>query len=73
MRREEHAEVVFAILSSRLTYWLWHVEGDGFHVGAWFVKQLPFGRTSFTTDQTRAFRRVDGGYGQRYKPTASSV
>ena len=30
--KEESAEVVFAILSSRLVYWLWHASGDGFHV-----------------------------------------
>jgi hypothetical protein len=54
--REEDAELAFAILSSRLTYWLWQVEGDGFHVGSWFIQQLPFGRSSFTSDQAQALQ-----------------
>jgi hypothetical protein len=52
--REELAELAFAILSSRLTFWLWHVQGDGFHVGAWFIQGIPFGRSSFTPEQADA-------------------
>jgi hypothetical protein len=37
----EEADVVTAILSSRMAYWLWHVECDGFHVPAWFLAELP--------------------------------
>ena len=51
---QRHAEMAFAILSSRLTYWLWQVEGDGFHVGAGFIHRLPFGRVSFDTEQAKA-------------------
>jgi hypothetical protein len=54
--REEYAALAFAVLSSRLTYWLWHVQGDGFHVGAWFLQHVPFGRTSFTPEQAAALR-----------------
>lgn len=50
------AEIVFAILSSRLTYWLWHIEGDGFHVNASFIHSLPFGRGSLTPAQAEALR-----------------
>ncbi len=35
------ADIVTAILSSRMAYWLWHVECDGFHVPAWFLAELP--------------------------------
>lgn len=49
--KEETAEIVFAILSSRLTYWLWQVYCDGFHVPRWFIEAIPFGRTSFTGGQ----------------------
>jgi hypothetical protein len=35
---------VFAILTSRVVYWLWRVEGDGFHVSTHFLERLPFGR-----------------------------
>ena len=37
----DDADFVFACLNSRLTYWLWRVEGDGFHVTRDFVKSLP--------------------------------
>jgi hypothetical protein len=30
--QNKFAEIAFAILSSRLIYWLWYVQGDGFHV-----------------------------------------
>jgi hypothetical protein len=48
---EEEADIVLAILSSRLAFWLWHVQGDGFHVGRSFAETIPFGRHSF--DQTQ--------------------
>jgi hypothetical protein len=56
--REDDACIVFSVLSSRLTYWLWHVEGDGFHVGGWFIQHLPFGTGSFTTEQARTLENL---------------
>jgi hypothetical protein len=50
-RREQEAQAAFAILSSRLVFWLWHVMGDGFHVAAWLFEELPFVRNSFTDAQ----------------------
>jgi SAM-dependent methyltransferase len=38
---EVEADLVFAIVSSRLAYWLWRVEGDGFHLPKRFVAGLP--------------------------------
>lgn len=40
------AAVIYAILSSRLTFWLWHVIGDGFHVSKAFLANLPIGLSS---------------------------
>ena len=37
----EEADAAFAVLSSRLVYWLWRVTGDGFHVTAAFLAGLP--------------------------------
>lgn len=37
----ETAYAAMAILASRLSFWLWHVEGDGFHVTLEFLKRLP--------------------------------
>ena len=56
--QEDAAELAFAVLSSRLTYWLWHVQGDGFHVAAWFIHNLPFGRSTFTTAQAQTLREA---------------
>ncbi len=39
---EREAARAFAILSSRIAFWLWHVTGDGFHVTRTFVMSLPF-------------------------------
>lgn len=38
---EDDARVGFALLSSTIAFWLWHVEGDGFHLTSWFLKELP--------------------------------
>ncbi|CAB3764289.1 N-6 DNA methylase [Paraburkholderia solisilvae] len=38
---EEDAYAAFALISSRLCFWLWHVEGDGFHLTSNFLKRLP--------------------------------
>ena len=35
------SRAVLAILCSRLSFWLWHVEGDGFHVTSEFLRRLP--------------------------------
>jgi SAM-dependent methyltransferase len=38
----ESADLVYALLCSRLVYWLWRVEGDAFHVTRGFLRDLPF-------------------------------
>lgn len=32
----------YSILTSRFCFWMWHVEGDGFHLTTEFLKRLPF-------------------------------
>lgn len=46
-RSEQDAEAAFAVLGSRLTFWLWHVLGDGFHVPGWLWQEVPYSRASF--------------------------
>lgn len=48
---EAEASAAFAILSSRLIFWLWHIQADGFHVTSWFVRNLPFQRETFSLKQ----------------------
>lgn len=38
---EDEAYAAFALVSSRLCFWLWHVESDGFHLTGDFLKRLP--------------------------------
>ncbi|MBI2865407.1 MAG: SAM-dependent DNA methyltransferase [Chloroflexi bacterium] len=45
---EGEASAAFAILSSRLAFWMWHVLGDGFHVGGWLIQTIPFCKDSFS-------------------------
>lgn len=39
---DEFADAALAVVASRLTWWLWRVEGDGFHVTQTFLRRLPF-------------------------------
>lgn len=34
------ADALFAVFSSRISYWLWTVDGDGFHVSRRFVERV---------------------------------
>jgi hypothetical protein len=38
----EVADAAYAVLSSRIVFWLWRVESDGFHVTSRFLENLPF-------------------------------
>jgi hypothetical protein len=38
---KDDTHAAFALVSSRLCFWLWHVEGDGFHLTADFLNRLP--------------------------------
>ena len=40
-RRGADAPVLFALLSSRIAFWLWHTLGDGFHVTRKFLEDVP--------------------------------
>ena len=44
----ETADLVYALLCSRLVYWLWRVEGDAFHVTRGFLRDLPFALARLT-------------------------
>lgn len=48
---ESDAHCGLAILCSRVSFWLWHVKQDGFHVTREFLTTLPFGRASFHDSQ----------------------
>lgn len=46
-KSEPDADIALAILNSKLTFWLWHVLEDGFHVSARFISKLPFEKSFF--------------------------
>ena len=39
--------VIYALLNSRITYWLWRLWSDGFHLTNQFINNLPFGFAFF--------------------------
>ncbi|RUT39398.1 hypothetical protein EJP82_26220 [Paenibacillus anaericanus] len=39
---------VFACLASTISYWLWAVQGDGFHFSSQLLKKLPFNKSLFS-------------------------
>jgi hypothetical protein len=41
-RDPEVADAAYAVLASRIVFWLWRVESDGFHVTRRFIQELPF-------------------------------
>lgn len=55
---EDAAARSFAVLSSRVAYWLWHVSEDGFHVTRSFVLGLPFGDRVFSAGQQDALEAL---------------
>jgi hypothetical protein len=40
-RSEGHASAAYAVLCSRVAFWLWHVSGDGFHVTTTLTRLCP--------------------------------
>jgi len=55
---EQNASAVFAIMSSQLVFWLWHVHSDGFHVSRKFLESIPFDDTSFSDSQFAKLARL---------------
>ncbi len=58
LRTAAEADRVFAILSSRIAYWLWHVTADGFHVTRSFVLDLPVSDRLFAEPAKHALADV---------------
>lgn len=56
-RSEKQASAAYALLSSRLAFWLWHVTGDGFHVTGALYRRLPVPQV----DNSRTKRLADLG------------
>ncbi len=52
-KSEDLAWFSFGVLSSRVTYWLWRVTGDGFHLTRNFLESVPFHPTQFSPAEQR--------------------
>jgi hypothetical protein len=50
----DDADAAFAVLCSQLLYWLWRVEGDGFHLPKGFIKNAPISLDSVSEAQRRS-------------------
>jgi hypothetical protein len=62
---ETAARAGFAILSSRIAFWLWHVLGDGFHVSSWLFDEIPYGRASFSEEQEQSLANLGNALWQK--------
>ena len=54
----EAALQVFALLSSKLAFWWWHVHGDGFHVSKHVIETMPVGEAFRNVAFTAALTRL---------------
>ncbi|WP_160116579.1 N-6 DNA methylase [Ruegeria sp. AU67] len=45
----EDAKAGYALLSSNLVFWWWHVHGDGFHVNRATLQKIPVGQSAFAS------------------------
>jgi hypothetical protein len=74
LRSDIDRNVFLAILSSRVAFWLWHVEGDGFHVTADFLRRLPLWRIgSIETYKPRLAQLGIQAWSQALKTRVRSV
>ncbi len=48
---QAQADWAYAVLISTLTYWLWRVDGDGFHVPSGWLRDLPYSWSGSALDQ----------------------
>ncbi|MFC1942532.1 Eco57I restriction-modification methylase domain-containing protein [Chloroflexota bacterium] len=55
---KDYADFVFACLNSRITYWLWRVESDCFHVTRNFVNNLPYQASIFSYSGIEQMRKL---------------
>lgn len=55
-RNKGDAAMGLAVLDSRLTYWLWLVLGDGFHVSLSFLRRIPVDFRSFSEAHRNGLR-----------------
>lgn len=54
----EMADMLYACLSSRYSYLLWVMFGDGFHFSPALLRKLPFHTTNFTESQIERLSRL---------------
>jgi hypothetical protein len=47
----QQADFLFGLLSSRVAYWLWRVDGDGFHLNSGFLLNLPVHPSLLSSDR----------------------
>ena len=59
----------FAMLSSRLFFWLWHVEGDGFHVNGEFLTKNALWRIGHSPARTLKLARLGAAVWERAAKT----
>lgn len=57
-RNEDEASVAFALVQSRVAYWLWRVWGDGFHLTDQIIKSLPLSLAAFSASALNQLKEL---------------
>jgi len=52
------AFAAFALLSSGVSFWLWHIQGDGFHLSRAFLENFPLGPNLFNAETFERLSRA---------------
>ncbi|MCU1313969.1 MAG: hypothetical protein JWM54_1726 [Acidobacteriaceae bacterium] len=52
------AFAAFSLLSSGLSFWLWHIQGDGFHLSRGFLENFPLGPNLFNAETFERLSRA---------------
>lgn len=52
------ADTLFALLSSRITYWIWRVETDVFHVPTGWIRALPYSPRTFSESREETLAQL---------------
>ena len=65
---EDEAARAYALLCSRVSYWLWRVTGDGFHVTRSFLMNLPFNDELFDATARATLTRLGSELWDRVQP-----
>jgi len=67
----KNANIMYGLLCSRILYWLWRVEGDGFHVNISFIESIPITPSDFSADEQDRLEQLSLNVWEKVRQTPS--